>query len=409
MPLDPFFAERLRVHRRYLIQRNVDAVRARIAGWLGVFGGAGAAEATGTAMVRVSGTARAARRSGGRAAVGASSPAADTHGGADSGESRAAAPATSERPVSTPQQDRARARARARAKHRRAALAWDRTELATVGTAGPDLRIVDHQVPVAGHPPVRVRLYYPHAAGSDPLPAWLTFFGGAFRQGGIDYPTTDAACRRRAAEAGVVMVAVDYALAPEHRFPTQVEQAYAALLWLHDNAASLGVDRERLGVAGTSAGGCIAAALTLANRNRAGLPIRLQLLEVPVTDLTGGHIDLAATRALGIPSFLAMRELRSIAGTYLPRRADGHSELASPMRAASHAGLPEAVILTAEYDPLRRDGAEYAARLRADGVAATAVRYQGVSHDAAIYTGALPAAREWHRQVIGVLSRLHDA
>ncbi|MCR2794197.1 alpha/beta hydrolase [Microbacterium sp. zg.Y625] len=389
MPLDPFFSERLRVHRRYLIQRNVDAFRARVAGWLGVFGGAGAAEATGTA-VQASGK-----------ATGARGEAGDGVGGRSPG----AAPAASAQVRRAPQQDRARARAR----HRRAALAWDRTELATVGTPGPDLRIVDHKVPVAGYPAVRVRLYYPDGADAETLPAWLTFFGGAFRQGGIDYPTTDAACRRRAAEAGVVMVAVDYALAPEHRFPTQVEQAHAALMWLHENAPSLGVDRERLGIAGTSAGGCIAAALTLANRERSALPIRLQLLEVPVTDLTGAHIDLAATRALGIPSFLAMRELRSIAGTYLPRKADGRNELASPLRAASHAGLPEAVILTAEYDPLRRDGAEYGARLRAAGVAATVVRYQGVSHDAAIYTGALSAAREWHRQVVGVLARLHEA
>jgi len=391
MPLDPFFSERLRVHRRYLIRRNVDALRARVAGWLAVFGrGRGAVD---DAVGRKTGDGAAA---GGRRrtpAPAASAPAASAPAASTPGRAHAHAPGE---------------RARARARHRRAALAWDRTELATVGTPGPDLRTVGHEVPVAGYPSVRVRLYYPHAGGADSLPVWLTFFGGAFRQGGIDYPTTDAACRRRAAEAGVVMAAVDYALAPEHRFPTQVEQAHAALVWLHENAPALGVDPERLGVAGTSAGGCIAAALTVANRDRSRLPIRLQLLEVPVTDLTGGHIELAATRALGIPSILAVRELRSVARTYLRRPSDARSELASPLRAPSHADLPEAVILTAEYDPLRRDGDQYAARLRAAGVAATAVRYLGVTHDAAIYTGALPAAREWHRQVVGVLSRLHD-
>jgi len=406
MPLDPFFSERLRVHRRYLIRQNVNAIRARLAGWLSVFGGGGTADATGTAVVRgggeVGAAASGAAGSGatGSGAAGSGTASSGTPGPAGSGGGRAAA--------SEGARSEAQRRARARAKHRRAALAWDRTELATVGTVGPKLRTVDHEVPVPGYPAVRVRLYYPDAADAGALPAWLTFFGGAFRQGGIDYPTTDAACRRRAAEAGVIMVAVDYALAPEHRFPTQVEQAYAALLWVHENSESLGVDRGRLGVAGTSAGGCIAAALTLANRDRRGLPIRLQLLEVPVTDLTGGHIDLGATRALGIPSVIAAREMRSIAQTYVPRKADRRSELASPLRAASHANLPEAVILTAEYDPLRRDGAEYAARLRAAGVAATAVRYLGVTHDAVVYTGALPAAREWHRQVIAVLSRLHD-
>ncbi len=287
-------------------------------------------------------------------------------------------------------------------------MAWDRKELESVGTPGPELRTTEHEVDVPGHPSVRVRIYYPDATAGSPVPAWLTFFGGAFRIGGIDYPTTDAANRRRAAEAGVAMAAVDYALAPEHRFPTQIEQAHAALVWLHRNAVELGIDPDRLGVAGTSAGASIAAALTLANRDRTGLPIRLQLLEVPVTDLTGRHLDLRATRGLGIPSIIVVRELRSVARTYLTHRSDARNPLASPLRAASHAGLPRAAILTAEYDPLRGDGVAYAARLRADGVEASAVQYLGVTHDTAIFTGALPAARRWHADVIGVLRSLHD-
>ena len=113
------------------------------------------------------------------------------------------------------------------------------------------------------------------------------------------------------------------------------------------------------------------------NRDRTRIPVRLQLLEVPVTDLTGRHLDLRATRALGIPSLLALRELRSVARTHLARSADARDPLASPLRAASHAGLPPAVIMTAEYDPLRGDGAAYAARLRAAGVEASAVQYLG--------------------------------
>lgn len=245
MPLDPFFSERLRVHRRYLIRRRIDAFRARVAGLRAFrWGGENAA------MTRTSTDSAAGRIQRARSDVGS-----------------------------------------ARARHRRAAMAWDHTELETVGTPGPDVRTAEHEVTVCGHPSVRVRIYYPDATGARPVPVWLTFFGGAFRIGGIDYPTTDAANRRRAAEAGVAMAAVDYALAPEHRFPTQIEQAYAALVWLHQNAEELGIDRDRIGVAGTSAGASIAAALTLANRDRAGLPIRLQLLEAPVTDLTGDHLD----------------------------------------------------------------------------------------------------------------------
>lgn len=361
MPLDPFFAERLRVHRRYLIRQRIDAFRRRM-----------------------------------------------TTGGSPLGWSRSAAAEVTVTSEPRLPQPAGSAHSRARAKHRRAALAWDRNELKTVGTAGPDVRITEHDVPVEGYPSVRVRIYHPDPEPAGPVPAWLTFFGGAFRIGGIDYPTTDAANRRRAVDAGVAMVAVDYALAPEHRFPTQIEQAHAALIWLHDNAAQLGIDPERLGVAGSSAGASIAAALTIANRDRTQVPIRLVLLEVPVADLTGRHLDLRATRALGIPSVIALRELRSVARTYLARASDAKNPLASPLRAGSHAGLPEAVILIAEYDPLRGDGIAYAAKLRAAGVAASAVQYLGVTHDTAIFTGVLPAARRWHSDVVATLARLHD-
>ena len=237
--------------------------------------------------------------------------------------------------------------------------------------------------------------------------AVLAFFGGAFRIGGIDYPTTDAANRRRAVDAHVAIAAVDYALAPEHHYPVQVEQGYAALVWLFDRAEQLGVDASRIGLLGTSAGGNLAAAVALLNRDRAGLPVRLQLLEVPVVDLTGGHLDLGATRGLGIPRPLAIRELRSVARTYLAHQDDAREPYASPLRAESHAGLPPALILTAEYDPLRGDGDAYAFALRRAGVDASVVRYQGVTHDVAIFSGALPAARRWHDDVIAGLRRLH--
>ena len=298
------------------------------------------------------------------------------------------------------------AHARARARHRASALAWDREELKTVGTPGPGIPTTEHEVTVPGFPAVRVRIYHPHEPGAVPVPGCLALFGGAFRIGGIDYPTTDAGFRRRAADSGVALVAVDYALAPEHRYPTQIEQSYAALAWLFPNAAQVGIDPERIGILGTSAGGNLAAAVTLLNRERAGLPLRLQILEVPVTDLTGRHIDLAATRALGIPSFMALRALRSVARTYLPHERDAKQPYASPLLASSHAGLPPAVVLTAEYDPLRSDGAAYAAALRAAGVEASAVRYLGVTHDTPIFTGVLPAAQRWHDDIVAALGRL---
>ncbi|WP_457099693.1 alpha/beta hydrolase [Microbacterium sp. P5_E9] len=361
MPLDPFFDERLRVHRRHLIDKAVGAMRARVA-TLGRFWHAPALPA----------------------------PAAATNDTAQAASPAGLSP-----------------NARARAKYRRDALAWDRSEFRTVGAPGPDVRTAEYHVEVPGHPTVRVRIYYPGEAGGAPVPAVLAFFGGAFRIGGIDYPTTDAAYRRRTVDAQVAVVAVDYSLAPEYRYPVPVEQGYAALLWLFEKADELGVDPERIGVAGTSAGANIAAAVTLVNQDRAQLPLRLQVLEVPVVDLTGAHIDYAATRELGIPRPIALRELRSVARTYLGSLDRGLEPYASPVRAASHAGLPPAVILTAEYDPLRGDGDAYGHALRSAGVDASVVRYQGVIHDTAMFTGVLPAARRWHTDVVAALRRLH--
>ncbi|HXH34794.1 MAG TPA: alpha/beta hydrolase [Plantibacter sp.] len=369
LPLDPIFAERARTHRAYLISTALEQAKAFF-------------------LRPRTKTVPRPKPSGGSATTTASKTTAKPTAKATTGAPR---------------------RKKTRAQHRKAALNWDKKELTTVGVAGPELRIEEHTVPVDQFPDVRVRLYYPPSDTSDaPVPAVLSFFGGAYRIGGIDYPTTDAGFRRRAADAGVVIAAVDYALAPEHRYPTQLEQAHAALEWLFAEAATLGVDRGRIAVAGVSAGGSIAAALTIVNRERNGLPISLQLLEVPVTDLTGGHIDLRPVREMGIPRIFAIRELRSVAKTYLLDRRQAKEAHASPLLARSHAGLPRAVILTAEYDPLRGDGAAYLAALRADGVDASGVMYLGATHDTPIFGGVLPASRRWHDDVVTALRSLHE-
>ena len=376
MPLDPFFADRLQRQRSHMIRQALEGVKRRV-GWPWFMRPVAVAEAS------------------------AATPAAR-------GEARAQARAEVRDRV---RQDKPHASVR-RAEHRRIALSWDREELRKVGTPGPAVHVVEHTVTVRGYPDVRVRLYYPDEHPPSPderLPAFLVFFGGAFRIGGIDYPTTDAAHRRRAQAARVVMAAVDYALAPEYKYPAAVEQGHAALEWLFAHAADLGIDGERIGVAGTSAGGNIAAAVALMNRDRGGLPVRLQVLEVPVVDLTGRHIDLSATRRLGIPSLIVARELASVARTYLRHRRDAREPYASPLRAASLERLPPAVVFTAQYDPLRGDGAAYAAALREAGVEASAVQYLGVTHDISIFTRALAAARRWEADVVAALRSLHAA
>lgn len=366
MPLDPYLSERLRAHRAYLLRQALK----RLTGSL--------------ARIR---TYFRLHPASPEAPLAAAPPAA------------AAADAAPVDAVSGP--------SRARARHRRAALAWDRDELRNAGTPGPDLPTEEHRVQVHGYPDVRVRVYRPASDGRL-RPGVLQFFGGGFRIGGIDYPTTDAACRRRAAEADVIIVAVDYALAPEHRYPTQVEQGHAALEWLVRSSVELGIDAGRLALSGTSAGAGIAAAVALMNRDRGAHPLRLQVLEVPVTDLTGRHIDFVPTWRMGVPALLVLRELRSIARTYLGDTARAREPYASPLRAADHAGLPPALIVTAEYDNLRRDGAAYGQALRRAGVDATVVRYLGVGHDTPIYTGVLPASRTWHTQIVTALRGLHD-
>lgn len=375
MPLDPFFAERLRTHRRHLYDKARGAMRARLLALLPF----------------------------GRAAPSSAPPPLHGDAAADAATD-AAVDATVRAGSPAPLGPRARARARNRA----AAFAWDRRELKSVGTRGPGIPITEHELSADGLPAFRVRVYHPAEPGEKPVPGCLALFGGAFRIGGIDYPTTDAGYRRRAADSGVAIVAVDYALAPEHQFPTQIEQAHAALVWLFENAREIGIDPHRIGILGTSAGGNIAAAVTLMNRDRLDLPLRLQILEVPVADLTGGHIDYSPTRSLGIPCFIARRELRSVARTYLPHTSDAKKPYASPLLAPSLEGLPPAFVLTAEYDPLRGDGAAYAAALRKAGVEASAVQYLGVTHDTPIFTGVLPAARRWHDEIVSALRRLHD-
>lgn len=294
---------------------------------------------------------------------------------------------------------------------RRNAQKWDKKLYSRVGIEPPEVDITDHVVDVTGFPRVRVRVYRPLGTSSQdaqPLPAVLAFFGGSFQLGSVEDTSIDATFRSRTADARVIHVAVDYALAPEHRYPTQVEQGYAALRWLIENAHDLGIDAGKLGLNGTSSGGNIAASVALLNRDRLGHPLKLQILEVPVTDLTGKSIDMSPIREMRIPTFLARRELVQVAEAYLGDRSRASEAYASPARALSHRGLPPAVILTAEYDALRLDGEGYAMILRASGVDASAVRYQGATHEAAMYRKVVPLARRWHTDVVTALLTLHD-
>jgi acetyl esterase len=222
----------------------------------------------------------------------------------------------------------------------------------------------------AGELPVRI--YTPE--GEPPFPIVVFFHGGGWVVGTLD--TYDPLCRALAAATPAVVVSVHYRLAPEHRWPAAVEDAYAATVWASRNAAALGGAQHRLAVAGDSAGGNLAAVVALGARDRGGPAIAFQLLVYPVLDVAG---DTASWREFADGYHLTADGMRWYWDHYLGG-ADGRAPDASPARAAFVGDLPPALVLGAEYDILRDEGEAYAARLAQAGVDATASRCPGVIH-----------------------------
>jgi len=291
----------------------------------------------------------------------------------------------------------------------------DATAAQVLGVAAPEVAFEEHRVPVPRYPDARVKVFWPTSEGRAAvppggLPILVYFFGGSFTLGGLDWVGLDAMYRERAAEAGVIVVAGEYSLAPEVQYPAQPEQCWSMFEWAVAHAAEFGGDAARIAIGGASAGGNLAAVTALMNRDRNQHPVRLQLLEVPVVDLRGKYLDpRAISRVLpaAVLRHLSKPIVRDYLGTH--RTAEvARQPYASPLVARDHSGLPPALIITAEIDPLRRDGAAYARALAASGVPATCVRYLGQSHQSGGYRSLNPAADHLHRQVISTLRTLHD-
>lgn len=234
--------------------------------------------------------------------------------------------------------------------------------------------------------PLAARFYRP--TPDDRAPAILFFHGGGFVLGDLD--THDASCRRLAAASGCAVLAVDYRLAPEHPFPAAPDDCIAALRWLRTHAQGIGADAARVALAGDSAGGALAAATALRNRDEGGAPLRAQALIYPTLDHYGGGSP--SYEAFGSGYGLTLASMVWFWDRYLPDASAGVPAYAAPLRAPSHRGLPPTLVITAEYDVLRDEGERYARALEAAGVECRASRYDGMNHGFAGLAGLLPEA-----------------
>jgi acetyl esterase len=233
--------------------------------------------------------------------------------------------------------------------------------------------------------PMAIRIYRP----KDALRAALVYFhGGGWVVGSLE--SADASCRALANRSRTVVISIDYRLAPETKFPGAVEDAYAAVRWVADNAADLRIDPAKIAVGGASAGGNLAAVAALVARDRGGPKIAFQLLTVPVTELSS---KAASHREFAEGFGLSAADMTWYGTHYVRTSTDADDPLASVLRADLH-GLPPAFVITAECDPLRDDGEAYAEKLKALGIRASYKRYPGMFHGFMSFPGVLPEAAE---------------
>lgn len=220
---------------------------------------------------------------------------------------------------------------------------------------------------------IPVRIYTP--VGDGPFPVVVYFHGGGWVLCNLE--THDGICRRVAHDAGCIVLAVDYRLAPEHKFPAAPEDCYAATRWAARHAVALNGDPSRLAVAGDSAGGNLAAVVALVARERGGPALVAQAMFYPIIDLrmqSPSYTENADAPMLTRDDMVWFRQ------QYLRRPEDALNPLASPALAVDLRGLPSALIVTAGYDPLRDEGDQYAGRLREAGVAVTQLRFDDLAH-----------------------------
>jgi len=236
--------------------------------------------------------------------------------------------------------------------------------------------------------PIPLRIYTPVAAGASSLAALVYFHGGGFVLGDLD--CYDSVCRALAESSGCRVISVDYRLAPEHPFPAAVEDAFASVKWVEDNAGSLGIDPNRIVVAGDSAGGNLAAAVTQMAKAKNAPHVAFQVLIYPITSL---HADLPSNFEFGW-NVSAQPPINWFYSHYVPSGTQSSDPRLSPLRADDLSGLPPAYIVTAGFDPLRDEGIAYVDALKGANVKVRHVDYPTMIHGFFSMQGMIPLASE---------------
>ena len=243
--------------------------------------------------------------------------------------------------------------------------------------AKPDVEIEDIAISGGPHGQIAVRLLKP-ANSTGPLPVILYTHGAGWVLGSPN--THDLLVRNLAVGAEAAVVFPHYRRAPEAQYPSQIEEGYATAEWIVEHGSEHGVDPSRLVIAGDSCGGNMAIAVTLMAKERGGPSFAAQLLYYPVTD---AGLDTGSYHQFAEGYFLTRPAMAWFWDQYLPDESRRGESLVSPLRASTDelAGLPPAMVINGEADPLRDEGEAYAAKLRAGGVPVTATRYEGIIHD----------------------------
>ena len=249
---------------------------------------------------------------------------------------------------------------------------------------------------------IPARLYAP--IENQKLPGIIFYHGGGWITGSVN--VYDKFCRQLSYECNAVVMSVDYRLAPENKFPAAVNDAYEALVYANNNADDVNIDRSKIAVAGDSAGGNLAAAVSLMARDKKGPRISYQILIYPVTNISSTDTESQKNFAEGY--FISKKATDQMIDFYIRYPEDKNNPYASPLLATSHKNLPPAIVITAEFDPLRDDGEAYAKKLEQANVPVTKMRALGTIHGFMSYSKILNQADDAMKLISSTLKKAYQ-